>query len=361
MLTGLESDRTGLIEVPSKVISADQSETLDWNGLTSLLHALRLALRAQGATLIRSVDAQCHYVGEDAISPLWLGSTFPQSGCVSGEALSVGAPIALHDIGAGLDWWHPAYEGTFVRALAIVPLAPETGLALGIYWAHPRPVATGEIEIARSFGEVLVSMLAISSDRFRADAELKSRELEYDELAHRHKNGLASAIGIARLTLPGEFAAGFAARMQALDRVQRHLDPRFGSSRQTEMAALFADILAPYQRGDNWPIALRGDVVILSQPQAVAIGLIINELATNALKYGALSRDEGRIDLGWEQAEGQVGILWQERGGPATGDDTHDGVGSRLLRKFAERQLRGEFSRRFMPEGLECRIVFGLD
>lgn len=358
--TDIQSDGAALIVVRPTGSSLDLPLSLESKETTGLLHALRLAVHADGIILIKSEDGRSHYVGEDAVAPMWLGHSFPHSECLSGRAIADGEPIVIRDLQAGGHSWRTGNSRAVVRSLAIIPLAPLTRLALGMYWSHPTDISPDVIDIARSYGDVLSTVLAMASELERLKSLLDKRQLEYDELAHRHKNALASASGIGRLTLPRAPAAEFSARMHALGVVQCHLDPRGKEFQTAEVGSLFAEILAPYQQADNWPIRLHGGIVALSSAQAVALGLIVNELATNALKHGALSGDGGSVVLGWERNDDEIGVVWRELS-TATHDASSEGEGTGLLKRLAELQLKGRLDRRFLPDGLECRIVFGIE
>jgi hypothetical protein len=100
--------------------------------------ARRIAL-ADGVAVIRRIDDEVHYVGEDAIAPLWSGQAFPIERCVSGLAILARAPIMIPDIRSDARVPLHLYLSTFVRSMAIYPLgAPAPSAALGLYWREPR-------------------------------------------------------------------------------------------------------------------------------------------------------------------------------------------------------------------------------
>jgi two-component sensor histidine kinase len=80
-------------------------------------------------------------------------------------------------------------------------------------------------------------------------------------------------------------------------------------------------------------IAADGPSVDLPPKQALALSLALHELATNAAKYGALSRPEGRVELRWQAQDGQLSLNWRESGGPPVVAPSRRGFGSRLLQE----------------------------
>jgi two-component sensor histidine kinase len=83
----------------------------------------------------------------------------------------------------------------------------------------------------------------------------------------------------------------------------------------------------------------------------------MHELATNAAKYGALSEDEGRVDVAWSQAEDGLLILsWTEAGGPPVDTPSHQGYGTRVIDNMI-RALNGKVYFNWQREGLECKII----
>ena len=89
----------------------------------------------------------------------------------------------------------------------------------------------------------------------------------------------------------------------------------------------------------------------------LALGLIANELVTNAAKHGALSATEGQIEVKWSHtADGRLILRWTETGGPSVKTPTHQGFGGRVIRGMIE-QLKGRTRFDWRPEGLVCEII----
>jgi len=175
------------------------------------------------------------------------------------------------------------------------------------------------------------------------------------ELQHRAKNALQILRAlIGRRPSPAEDLAMFQAkvlgRMEALSKANELL--RFGSLEAVSLGDLVATATAPFDRQRFY---CAGPAVAVHKSAATPLVMALHELATNALKYGALSTDEGRIDISWQaDAEGQVHLRWQERSGPPVSEPATRGFGSRLLRPHGGmRSVVLDWD----PAGLVCRIV----
>ncbi|WP_244913944.1 sensor histidine kinase, partial [Methylobacterium frigidaeris] len=125
-----------------------------------------------------------------------------------------------------------------------------------------------------------------------------------------------------------------------------------------ELAEVVKDALAPLD-GPGAPsrFAIGGPTLLLPPRIALSIAMALHELATNAVKYGALSVPAGQVTLSWSVAEGRLALRWQERGGPPVVPPTRTGFGSRLIERSLARELDGTVSLSFPPEGVVCTIV----
>jgi two-component sensor histidine kinase len=93
----------------------------------------------------------------------------------------------------------------------------------------------------------------------------------------------------------------------------------------------------------------------------LALAMGVHELATNAVKYGALSGEAGRVTVRWQvdgsEDPARLNLAWQEQGGPTVGRPEHRGFGSRLLERGLAEELGGTVHMSFEPEGLRCTII----
>lgn len=187
------------------------------------------------------------------------------------------------------------------------------------------------------------------------------------ELTHRIKNTLALVLAIAEQTRrtvasPDAFHAVFQDRLAALARAHDAL--RRDGAADTPLRMVARETLAPHGGGDGASrVEVTGPEVRLASGTAVALGMVFHELATNAVKHGALSVPEGRVRLSWGPAapdsDGTLWheVLWEEIGGPPVGGaPARRGFGMRLLEGGLAAQIGGTISLDFAPSGLRCRI-----
>jgi PAS domain S-box-containing protein len=222
--------------------------------------------------------------------------------------------------------------------------------------AHPRFSTSGEF----------MGMIGVNVDVTERDEAEKARELLVDELNHRVKNTLSIVQAIAHQTFrnnadPIEARHAFEGRLIALGHAHDLLThANWENASLAELAEATLDA-----KGTNANrISLAGPRVLLKPKQAVSIAMALHELCTNARKYGALSKDEGRVQIDWRRTSGagaQLGIIWQEVGGPAVSPPARRGFGSTLLERTLAHDLDGEVTVKFDPEGLLCRIALPLD
>jgi two-component system CheB/CheR fusion protein len=104
--------------------------------------------------------------------------------------------------------------------------------------------------------------------------------------------------------------------------------------------------------------------VPLTANQGLGLGLILHELGTNALKYGALSNAEGRVRVSWGVEEGKDGrrvwLRWEERDGPPVAPPEGKSFGTRLIERACTHELDGEVELKYAPQGLRCELLFPL-
>src|SRR5262249_34179466 len=210
----------------------------------------------------------------------------------------------------------------------------------------------------------LLFALRLGTNVARAEAD---RELLIHELNHRVKNTLATVQSIVIRSLRGAASNGDArtaieARLMALSRAHNVLSDRFWQD--AGLLATVTSVLEVHQLAEPGRIAVRGSDIRLKPQSALAVAMIINELATNATKYGALSVPGGRVSLMWEvnggAGDGTCWIEWKERGGPAAAVPEKTGFGSTLIERSVRDQLRGTITTEFAAHGLTCIIEIPL-
>ena len=195
------------------------------------------------------------------------------------------------------------------------------------------------------------------TERLRAE---RQRGLLVAELSHRVKNTLATVYALWQHTCAkAENLAvakqSFEARLLALSRTHTRLAE--GNWSGVSLNALIEDELRPYLREDGQNLFVRGQDFTLNSRAALTLGLAIHELATNAAKYGALSRDEGRVLISWASDGATIRIDWKEEGGPTVSAPLRRGFGRFLIERGIATDFSGNVNLTFDPEGVNCRIT----
>jgi two-component sensor histidine kinase len=201
-----------------------------------------------------------------------------------------------------------------------------------------------------------VNMLVDITTRKQAEERMMLLTQEVD---HRSNNLLAVIQAMLRLTKADtaeEFQAAFQGRLSALANVQR----LFSVSRWTgaSLKSIIEEELRPYGSNDAKRVSITGSDVRLPATLAQAIAVSVHELATNAAKYGSLSRPSGQIDISWQTDEADnLKLQWTESGGPKTTEPARMGFGVGAVDGVI-RTLSGKISRHWKPEGLVCELSF---
>jgi PAS domain S-box-containing protein len=196
----------------------------------------------------------------------------------------------------------------------------------------------------------------------RRRAERRQRLL-INELNHRVKNTLATVQSLAAQTLRGpsdlpSVRESFESRLMALSAAHDLLTQEsWHGARLTDVAAA---AMAPFEVTQRPQISRAGPPVWLSAPRALALAMALHELATNAAKYGALSRPEGRVAIRWglTEAKDELLLSWTEQNGPPVIRPARLGFGSRLLQRSLPAELAAEVKLTFAPEGVQYEIRF---
>lgn len=200
----------------------------------------------------------------------------------------------------------------------------------------------------------------------RKEAE-RERQLLTQELSHRVKNTLAVVQGLAAQTSPAiesveEFRDSFIARLQALGRAHGLLLATHWQS--ADIKELVSRALDAYDAGERRAILTDGPSVELKPKQALGLALILHELSSNAVKYGALSDPKGHLRVSWaisgKESDRRVALEWRESDGPRVTPPTTSGFGTRLVERSMRFELKGSAELKFDPSGLKAKLVFPL-
>lgn len=190
------------------------------------------------------------------------------------------------------------------------------------------------------------------------NTDVTQRELLALELTHRVKNIMATVQGLARFSLAGAPEHGlpvFEERLRALsdanDILVRH------SWTNAHLDEILASTAARFHVEDR--MHRDGPDLALQPGSVISYSLAFHELATNALKYGALSVPEGRVEVAWscdEERPRHIHLIWRESGGPPVRAPSQSGFGSRLIEHAVANDLGTAVRLRFEPDGVVCEF-----
>lgn len=226
---------------------------------------------------------------------------------------------------------------------------------------RPKDVLISAAPLRVALGQTVGCVLTLVDISQRRAAE-KQQLLLLRELDHRVKNTLALVLSISNRTLSVEdtlegFQQAFTARIQALAATHTLLAHKGWSDLQ--LSDIIMAEIAPYTDDEADRIELGGIDVSLTPRTAIAMGLIIHELTTNAVKYGALSTETGRISvrsMGRSRDRDSLMIEWLETGGPHVERPVRSGFGRTVISRSLSYSPNGGADLQFPPSGVRCVI-----
>lgn len=219
----------------------------------------------------------------------------------------------------------------------------------------------GELEADESGRPRVLSGTAQDiTERKRGEKRLR---LMIEELDHRVKNTLATVMAISEHTLRtasslADFADAFEGRIASLAKVHEALArDRWEGVQLTE---LLRTTFAPHEQGGESRFERSGPAVLLPVEAVLPLAMTLHELVTNAVKYGPLSADAGRVALSWTvraaDEKRMLELSWIERGGPRVEPPASRGFGSALIENGVRYELGGSARLSFEPGGVRCDL-----
>lgn len=314
---------------------------------------LRLAIKAAGVTLWSwNVDTDELILDQSALA-LW--------------GLPHGVQVSFEDLSANI---HPADRDRVRAAFSA------TRARLGPYETDFRIMVAGEIRwiSARGQGDDADIDDHIMSGVFldvtgRKQAE-EGNELLAGEMSHRVKNLLAIASGLTAITSRStattlEMARDLTRRLTALGRAHDLVRPVRGTPAKAALLGdLLSVLLAPYDDmgAVNGRIRVSVPRMGVGDAATTTLALVVHELATNSLKYGALSVDAGMLDVSCDTPTGDMVVVWTERGGPPVTEPVGPrGYGSTLVTRAMSGQLGGSIGYHWDTAGLIVSLRMNKD
>jgi PAS domain S-box-containing protein len=249
-----------------------------------------------------------------------------------------------------------------MRAVICTPLMSSKNTLLGMIATHfslPHQPSQRELQLL----DLLARQAADYLERKIAE---KHQKMLMAELDHRVKNVLARVVAVADSTRQGgssdDFIRAFNGRIQSMAAAHSLLSQT--GWRGAALATLVRNQLAPYATDANMTIL--GTDITLGARATQALAMVLHELVTNAVKYGALSIPGGRVSVNWDRkvngsAAANLILVWREIGGPPAAPEIRSGYGTGLIRDLIPHELGGNVDLVFTSDGACCRIELPLE
>jgi two-component sensor histidine kinase len=246
---------------------------------------------------------------------------------------------------------HPQLFPRYLKVLETGETS-EAEYELGGRWFHSN--------VAKLQDGLVVTVRDVSA-KHRSD---EAQRLLAQELHHRVKNMLAAVISMTNSTARGatssaELKEKLLGRFQAMDRAHGLLVA--GSWSDALVGEVVRGTLDPHLQSNAHRFVIIGPELAIEPEIALALNMALHELATNAVKYGALSTQQGQVSITWALDPDQPSLLrlcWREKGGPPVDRPSSKGFGTRLLERAFASLEDGDVSLDFAKEGVTCEILF---
>lgn len=356
-----ESERykTVLLELGDRL-----RDLTDVPGVTQL--AAEVAGTALGAS--RAGFGRLDATGEHvSVEPDW---TAPGQTSIAGDhrfadygdfhhGFKLGKPLVVYDVTTDprTASHAPALQAIGVAAFVDIPLR-ERGSNVALFFVHDNvPRTWTEQELA--FMRAVADRVEVGVARLRA--EERQRLLNH-ELSHRMKNLFSMVQAIVTQTLRGATDIEtsrevLVKRLIALGKAHDIL--LGGAAERAPLAAVVREGIGVLEAASE-RVEITGPEVEISGKAALSLALMLHEMTTNAVKYGALSLPSGRVTLSWSVYPAEKGqmlrLSWRERGGPWVAPPSRKGFGTRLIERGLTGQIGGTLSMEYPPEGVTCTV-----
>ncbi|MFN0262832.1 HWE histidine kinase domain-containing protein [Tepidamorphus sp. 3E244] len=360
------------LQSPERLAALRASELMDTAPSEMFDRAVRIATRLTGSpvALLSLVDGQRQFfkaqtglpdeVAEERQTPL--SHSFCQYVVTADETLAVGDasehPL-LRDNSAVKDLGVRSYMG--------VPIHNHTGETLGSFCA----IEDTPREWSEEDREALEDLAAIVEAEIALRHTVAERQLLVEELNHRVKNMFALVAGMIRMTARNsdsaeDLADALNSRVRALADAHELIVPVVNFEGHTavevSLQKLVATLIEPHLGVEADRVVIDGPPIMLGARAATSMSLAINEFATNAAKYGALSENAGKLKISWSH-DGENAVLnWSEDGGPQVSEDPgKPGFGSKLIAISIQDQLKGKLETERRPQGIRHVVTLPME
>lgn len=305
-------------------------------------HAARQINQADGATFVLRDGDLCHYIDEDAISPLWKGLKFPLETCISGWAMLNREAAVVSDIYVDPRIPHDAYRPTFVKSLVMVPIRGEAPIgAIGNYWAKEHQATPDEVELIQALADstslafenvALVQGLETRVQQRTAELEDANRELEAFSFSVSHDlraplramQGYGDLLAQVDPPLDGEAATFLQHIRHSARRMNALIDDMLSLSKLTRaevhkrpvsIGKMAREILTGLR--DTAPtrqVRTTIDETLVADADTALLRLALDNLLSNAWKYSS-KREDALIEFFAEtQPDGRLAYCVRDNG-----------------------------------------------
>jgi two-component sensor histidine kinase len=289
-----------------------------------------------GVSVLEPGQSVFRWVGLSGVLSVFEGATTPRDFSPCGVCLDREAPVLMRHPERVYDWIRDA--GISVPEVLLVPLLVRGAEPLGTLWVVAREGQHFDAGSARVLSELASfagAALRMAQNEEKLAKALHEQETLTHEMSHRLTNVFAIVDGLVGLTAQhaktkDDMAATLRGRIRAFGDAHalvKRTTASGAASKGISLVDVVERILSPYGRASD----ISGPSVLLSEQATSDFALVFHELATNAAKYGALSRPGGSIAIVLRHQDGQVAIHWHERGGPEVSAPTRTGFGSTLV------------------------------
>lgn len=310
--------------------------------------------------------------GEGVYATDQLGEVWPEASAYADVASGI-LFIAVTDAPSDfIIWFRPELVGTTNWAgqdnklIKTGPhldrLSPRKSFEIWKETVRGRCLPWSEPDIDAAY-DLRLSLLHVVLRRINATAYERKRTVERDqllmaELDHRVKNTIANIQALVRQTSrSAESVTGFVMGLEGRIRSMAKAHSLLSQSRweSVSLGRLIHDELDAY-KNDGTRLNLAGDELLLTPKSALSLSLAIHELATNAVKYGALSQVGGSVDVIWHTLDNGLYLSWIEAGGPPVSSPNRTGFGTTLIEKALEMETGGTSKIDYLRHGILCKI-----
>lgn len=314
--------------------------------VATLRATARSMVGADGICIVLRDQGKCYYAEEDAIGPLWKGGRFPMETCISGWAMLNDCTAVIPDVFVDDRIPHAIYRDTFVKALVMTPIGRGEPLAaLGAYWARNIQPSYEIVDTLETLARAAATALDNAYLFDALSASLKKTEVARDDLRVRLGNALAAIEHFAATSLQPSDVAELSPRLKALGRAHTLASDTYALDGVVQLGDLVAAEIDPYRGRVGARIDCSGPDVPVSGGQAIAIALVLNDLALQASRTGALNSSDASLAVRWAEEGNLVRLEWRQDFSRQADANAAGNIGSSIVRSLVSTQLSG-FMRR---------------